>query len=471
MRKPKIGVLTFSDGREFIHRTLVEMNQMFQRKLRQRLEAAGYEVVAGRDIIWTNHLAVQEAKRLTAEGAEATVFNYAVWSFPHLTALAQQFVPRPILLLSNVNPQYPGLVAMLAAAGALNQVGTPHFRVAGDVGDDVVFQKIRDFVAAAISVTRLRGETYGLIGGRSIGIYTAVSNADQWMEEFGIDVEHIDQLEIVERASRVPADKVESALEWCQTHVGKIHYDGRQLTPEKLKLQIRTYYATRELIDQYRLDFCGIKGQPELTNRYCTMDITEAFLNDPYDFDGPKEIIVCSTEADMDAALTMEIFKHMAQTPVLFADVRHYHEDLDLFDLVNSGQHATYFAGRSFDPLVNLPKVEFYPQGFYFPAGGASVQHLAAPGDVTLARLTRRRGRYWMAALRADFVQFDAQRNHELMEMTQLNWPHAFARLHCPAEAFLNVYSCNHIHGVYGDWMNPLEMACQMAGIEFVKIG
>jgi L-fucose isomerase len=33
------------------------------------------------------------------------------------------------------------------------------------------------------------------------------------------------------------------------------------------------------------------------------MDVTEAFLNDPYDWDGPHEPHVCATEADMDAAL------------------------------------------------------------------------------------------------------------------------------------------------------------------------
>jgi hypothetical protein len=67
-----------------------------------------------------------------------------------------------------------------------------------------------------------------------------------------------------------------------------VHYDGTQLTPETLERQIRAYYAMRELIDEWKLDFSEIKGQPELTNHFATMDVTEAFLNDPYDWDGPK---------------------------------------------------------------------------------------------------------------------------------------------------------------------------------------
>ena len=85
--------------------------------------------------------------------------------------------------------------------------------------------------------------------------------------------------------------------------------------------------------------------------------------------------------------------------------MRHYHADLDMWDLVNSGEHATYFAARSFDPKENLPHVHFYPEGFYFPPGGASVHHLAHPGEATFARLTRRDGRYWLAILRGEFVR------------------------------------------------------------------
>jgi len=74
-----------------------------------------------------------------------------------------------------------------------------------------------------------------------------------------------------------------------------------------LERQVRVYYALRELIDEWHLDFSGIKGQPELTNHFCTMDVAEAFLNDPYDWEGSKPTHVCSTESDMDAALTMQI--------------------------------------------------------------------------------------------------------------------------------------------------------------------
>src|SRR2546430_17016930 len=128
----------------------------------------------------------------------------------------------------------------------------------------------------------------------------------------------------------------------------------------------------------------------------------------------------------MDGALTMELFKPVAGTPVLFADVRHYDAADNVWDLCNSGQHATYFAGRSFDPKVNLPKVRFYPEIIYFPAGGASVAHIAAPGPGTLARLARRPGRYWRAIGPAGFLEVPDAVAGMKSEATTLQWPNSF---------------------------------------------
>ncbi len=49
---------------------------------------------------------------------------------------------------------------------------------------------------------RLKGLTYCLIGGRSLGIDTTVIDPAQWMKQFGIDVDHVDQLELVRRAEQ-----------------------------------------------------------------------------------------------------------------------------------------------------------------------------------------------------------------------------------------------------------------------------
>ena len=467
MRKRKVGVLTFSDGRKYIHEDLLATNERYQNRLVQALEATGeVEVVAGQEIVWTPKIAQREAQRLAREGVELTIFNYAIWAFPHLTGIATRFAPGPYILFCNLHPSEPGMVAMLSAAGMMDQLGLTYTRIWGDIEDQAVLKRVMAFVRGASAVARLRGETYGLFGGRPLGMYTAVANQDQWLSMFGVDVEHIEQYDIVRYAEQVPKEKVDSAFRWLEQHIGSIRYDGKALTPEKLKTQIRSYYAIRAIIDERELDFVGFKAHGDLTDHFVTMDVAEAFLNDPYDWDGPHEPIVAATEADMDGALTMEIFKHLSGEPVLFADVRHYDAEDDVWYLANSGTHTTYFAGRSMDPAVNLEKVTFFPEVSYYPAGGASVQHFAAPGPVTLARLARKKSAYWLAIVPAEFVEFPAEVARAKAATTTPEWPHAFARLGVTPDEFLATYPCNHIHGVCGHWVEDLLAVAQALGIE-----
>ena len=173
----------------------------------------------------------------------------------------------------------------------------------------------------------------------------------------------------------------------------------------------------------------------------------------------------------MDGALTMEILKHIAQKPVLFADVRHYFKEENLLDLCNSGQHATYFAGGSTDPEENLKNVILYPESFYFPAGGAAVRHIAVPGRVTLARLARISGKYIMTIVPAEIVSLPEEKAEELAKRVQEEWPHVYVRIDAPIEDFLRHYPCNHTHGVYGEYVNELIHFCRLKNIKYKVLG
>ena len=460
-----------SDGREGVHRDIEKFARRVEAEISASLEESGHEVVRAREVVWTNRLAVSEARRVADTRPDLTIFNIPVWAFPHFSMLAAGETPGPLLLFSNINPEQPGMVGMLAAAGGLDQIGRTYGRAYGDVSEPAVVARLEAHVRAGAAVRALQGSTFGRIGGRPMGMYTAVSNADQWMEQFGVDVEEIDQWELVRRSGGVDGRKVRAAREWLEGHAGGVHYDGERLTLDLLERQIRTYYVMRELIEEWNLDFSGIKAQPELTNNFCTMDITEAFLNDPYDWDGPKEPHVCSTEADMDAALTMQLLKKISATPVLFADMRHYHADRGIWDLCNSGQHATWFAARSDDPAQNMRRVHLYPEVFFFPAGGASVHHLAAEGDFTFARLTRLDGHYRMQVMRGALERYDDETNEDLMKQSTYEWPHAFARMEAEAGEILDRYGSNHIHAIPGDHMETLKVVCKLLDIDYDGFG
>lgn len=303
-----------------------------------------------------------------------------------------------------------------------------------------------------------------------MGMNTAVANTDQWMRQFGVDVEEIDQYELVRRAESGGSAEAVHGRKWLEQHA-TVHYDGDRLTPELLERQLRLYLAVRDVAAERHLDFSGIKAQPELTEHFATADVAEALLNDPYDWNGPKAVHVTATEADMDGALTMQLMHRITGTPVLFADVRHYHPDRDVWDLCNSGQHATWFAARSEDPAENLARVHLYPEVFFFPAGGASVQHIAAPGRMTLARLSRLDGEYRLQLVLGEFENYDERTTEALVSRSTPEWPHAFARLEVASETFLSRFGANHVHAVPGDRRRELRAAAGLMGVRVEEWG
>jgi L-fucose isomerase len=465
-----VGLLSFSDGRRFAHDIVRDEITAAETAIRGVLEERGHEVIPAAELIWSNELAVREGRRIGAAGPDCVIFNFAAWAFPHFAMLAAAEISSPLVLLSTLDPARPGLVAMLAVAGSLDQVGRPYTRVWGDITAPAVSERLDVQISAARAVSKLRGMTFGRIGGRPMGMYTATAATDTWLAQFGIDVEEVDQLELVRRAELADESEARQGRVWLEERCRAVHYDGELLTPELLERQLRMYLAMRDLVADMHLDFTGIKGQPELTTYFATADVAEALLNDPYDWNGAKAPHVCATEADMDGALTMQVLHLIADTPVLFADVRHYHAERGIWDLCNSGQHATWLAAHSSDPAENLRHVELFPAQFYFPAGGASVYHVAAPGEFTFARLTHENGRYRMHLLTGSAERYEDAENEALAEQTTRAWPHMFARFDPTPEAFLETYASNHIHGVPGDRRAELRGVCALLGVECIEL-
>ena len=74
--KIKVGILTMSDGRPYLHAEYEALNFQYQHEIAAVLEASGnFEVIEGRQVINTNTAAKEEGMRLLQAGAEMTIFN------------------------------------------------------------------------------------------------------------------------------------------------------------------------------------------------------------------------------------------------------------------------------------------------------------------------------------------------------------------------------------------------------------
>lgn len=461
--RPKIGIIGFSDGEPAVHDQLKDIVQKQVDSIVSEVRALDVlDIVIASQLVNSISTAKAMALEMISQGVDGVIFSYGVFSFPNFSVAAAQFLKMPCLLMANLNPDWPGMVSMLASGGGLNQLGIPHLRAAGDVRDPEIRDKVVSFAKCAYVVSRLRGSTYGLVGGRSLGMYSATVSMQDWQEKFGVDIEHIDQSEILRLAEEVPAAQVDKAFAWLTENLKEIKYDGVQLTPEKLKRQIRHYEATKRLAKDKNLDFVGVKCHYELSRHHCTQCISAAFMNDPYDWDGPKEPTAFACEADSDAGLTMQMLKLLTNEPVLFMDVRHWDAERGVMVFCNCGSESTYYATGTDDYRANLAKTTLYPALSIYSGGGAHVNLMTHAGKATIARLCRKNGAYRMVMFDAEFIELP----REVMKETTEEWPHVFAKLPFDYRKFIDRFDANHCHAVYGSHIEDLSKICRMLGIE-----
>ncbi len=483
MRTTPVGIVMFNDEREHVYTANDQANRAvvakWQSVLQERLrnvDGSGPTMVAGSEIVTGTRSAQKVGEELQRAGCRQIIMLYNVWDFPFLVwpFLNSAGARLPILSLSSNSGKFPGNVGLLATDGALRQAGVRTHRIIGAPDEESTLRDVTDWVRASVARTTIANEVYGLYGGHSMGMETGYHHLVPVLKALGTTVHQIDQLLLVEKMKEVAAADVERGMAWFRRLLGdRLLWDGHMLTPDTLAAQLRLYRAMQMVNQEKGFDFCGLKGQRELTEYVCLGDVAEMLMNDPYDWDGPKEPCVCATEADSFAALTMQLLKYVTGgLPVLFMDVRLYHPDRDLWDWCNSGNHASYYAECSFVPEENFRHITFHPaMEYYFKAGGASVEFDAAPGPMTFARLGLWDDAIYMVIAAGEVVDLPAAERKALNAETDPTWPHAHVKLEGNFAQFLQVFPCNHVLGVPGDWVRALVYLCEIAGIQPIVLG
>jgi len=483
MKSTKVGITMLLDEREHVHtkyydRCFEVVNNWakFIKEEVKFIDGSSPEVVVSSELIRSIKSARKVGEEFVNKGVRQVILVYNVWNFPYLVWPFVNTIgkDKPILNLSNNEGAYPGNVGLLATDGALRQAGFRTHRIIGDPEDKKVREKVKNWIFASIAYTNLRGEVYGMYGGHSMGMETGYFHLVPIQRYLGITVAQVDQLLIVEEMKKVSNKEVTKGLEWFEKMMGNnIRYDGKMLTKETLSKQIALYLAVKKINEEFGFDFCGIKGQRELSEHVVIPDVAEMLLNDPYDWNGSKEPTVCATEADSLGAITMQILKYISGgLPVLFMDVRLYHPDLGIWDFCNSGNHSSWYAARSFNPEENFKKITFYPAlEFYFKAGGASVSFDACAGELTFARLGLWNDKLYMVIVKGESVELDEETRKRINNETNPTWPHVHAKLNCSYEEFVNVFPANHIHAIAGDHVEKLIYFCEISGIKPIVLG
>lgn len=456
----RIGLLSISDERERVHERLCPFIEEHTRRIAQVLAASGEVVVLpGGPPIHSPREACEQGRRLAAAGAEGVIFSLPTFGFPRLGVLAAQFAPGPYLLVTTPNPEQPTPAGFLGLGGAMTQLGIMHERLWDDPASEAGRTVILRFIRAASVVNKLRGQVLGVFGGRSMGLYPMTASGSEIMRLFGVDVDHVDQLEIVRLAANVPEAKVQTAFQWLKNHVRNISF-GNVLTQARLYNQIRHFEATKELIRQRQMDFVAIKCHYEMSEYQVPQCLSTAFLNDPYDWDGPRDPIIAACEADHDGALTMRLLNLLTDKPACLLDLRYFDAEKGVYILQNCGSTPTWFALHSDDAAENLRNVTLCPCVSKFGGGGAHVRCNFREGDYTLARLYHTPEGYSMTIMEAEAIP-----SQETPLGADPNWPLAVMRLESEPQRIRDKLQVVHLHAVPGRHADALNSLCRFLNV------
>jgi len=463
MIKSRTGLLVFSESlvREDVYQKRKDVAAAETRRFVSIISEFTDVIESEIREIRSKRQGIQALQEIEDSNVDAIILYVPIFIAPALVAHIGNLASKPVILAQNENEASLSQLAFLAVAGIMEQIGLKYLRLGGDVANDDVKNRLKYYVTAAALRNKIRGKTFGAIGGRSLGINTGVADSILWQRLFNIDIEHIDQSEIIRRSDLQDADRVNRYVKWYEDNCNEVQYNDSNFTEDHLKKQISSYLATKEIITEYELDFIGIKCQTELSNHHCLQCINISLCNDPYDADGRKEPVCASCEADADGALSMEVLKLLSGIPASLNDLASVTDNLIV--MANCGSMASYFAGFSDNYKINLANINLVPHSFGEAGGCATAFTVPEGNQLTCMRIFRIKDTYALGVLTG--VTFE--RNYDQISPNLHARPLIFLKTSLNKELFLETFGSNHILAVRGFYKNELKAFADLLGIPF----
>ncbi|MCX6089374.1 MAG: L-fucose/L-arabinose isomerase family protein [Candidatus Atribacteria bacterium] len=453
MGRIKMGFITTMSEDETWPQAIVDEFTGKHREAKKVLESLGWEVVAASTHVGRTFSEMgEQARSLREKGVHVLVLLVPDWTYSSHSVTAGLNIGVPVLVWSDDSPGHSGIVGGSIVRGALDEVGVMTTLVHGRIGDPVVLKRIERWCRGVAAATQLRNTRIGLGGSRSMGMYTAHVDPSEIMKQFGIDIDGWEQTDLIRRSLSISPAETEKVRKWMEDTFGR-----GEVKEEVMTAQINLYLALCDLIVEKRYDAVCVKCLPELPTCYTTFCLTMALLNDRSDHRGPKESIVCGCEADVNGTLTMQILKSLDGGPAMFTDVQRFYKGKNEVGMMNCGSSATDFA-------ASKKEVFWVREGlleFQWKMGAACPQYVTRAGRVTLARLGRIDGQYIMLITGGEAVAYPREKLRDLNPQH----PQSYIRLDCSIDRFVENLRSNHIHFVFGDYVEELKTTCEVLHI------
>jgi L-fucose isomerase len=438
----KAGLITLSLARE---RT--DLAEAFGRNASRALESEGLEVCANKELVFETGQCIAAARRLKEQDVDCLLLLLGTWVFAPTVVDTLRAVDVPCGIWAEDNPGSFSLTAGGQVHGSLDELGLKHRFFYGSPKSAPLLKEVAAFVGAAACARGLAGRRLAVIGGRVPGMYTTMADIVQVKSLFGVETEHIDSVRVRLAAESLTEKEVAGARQELLARLGQIH-----TKQPALDRSIRLYLALKGILAKDGYEIAAIKCMEEMINGYASFCLAASLLN--------NEGFTVSCEADINAALTMNILRTVSGSAALFGDVNHLDLDRDELRIANCGSMPTLMAESE-------KKVELENQYEYISqAGGATTVFSVRSAPVTVARLFRLSGRYAMVAAEGTTVELPRERFKEAREY----WPQALVKLDCDSRELVQNIRSNHMHLGFGRHLAALKEFCGLKGLELAAL-
>lgn len=413
---------------------------------------------------------------------EPMIGVYAHWVYGPHTTDGVCGSEAPLLLASNFDGTWPGLVGLLNTGACLTSLERRHSRLWSDAEDlttDGWFMERLDawvrsgdlahdasciralpapresaLVDRVLKDLRTRRPLIMMLGDTSMGMINGYFGP-QRLARVGFSEHKVDQAWLIEACKGIAPSRVDEALQFVRDKGVTFHYGG-DFTEDATRGQLRAYCAVLDFLAEFKADCLGWQYQLGLIRSLPPSDFAEGLLNSACRPESDGSTVVCATEADQGNVLPMELLKRLLQAhglheSVAFHDVRWggVHDGRFVWVLLNSGSAGAYAFNHDPDTLSG---VHSYRQpAAYFPIPGGTFAGESLPGGITWARAWLDGDGLVMDVGRGEVVGLPAAVRDAWWQGTTPEWPFMAADLGIGRDDLMAHYQSNHVAVAYGD--------------------
>lgn len=490
-QKPTVAILTFTDAREegISSQAVERLLRAKQGELAGFLREAGLEVIdplgslRGPDSPWYGLRSLREidqvVRSLQAREVDAVVVGAWTWSPPMFIKEFIRKYPRPLAYYTENDPMSGNLSQLAATCSSLmdwspNLFARRHERNFGNRDELVAWAR------GAAAFSRMRESALMLWGGSYAVKMDQLQDDFTRLKSFLIrEVLLEDQYLLISRAERIrqrePA-RIRGFLDWIQARGLTVTYDPKMVTAEALEKQTALLLAARDRLgelEEENIRGVSIKCQHEIYSEYgVNACMLPAFLPFGENEQGPQRIYPTVCEGDTKGLLTgMLLHAINPGVPPAFGDLVSVGDDH--IEFANCGAGSLFWAANSLEAGKAFAGVRAVAN--IHGNTGAAFAYFGVPSPaVTVARLTRIDGEYWMqlgAGRELDARAFLSRKLGD-QEPAHLGgtWGKVVVDLGVKADAFVKAIGANHLHATLGDVTGAIAAACRLWGIRTVRL-